>query len=164
MAKVYPKRLDGVPCRLCGAAHARPSSNRFGVCDSCLRSYEYRNGHSKLSDEDFVILLARNLKNSIKRLSDGQMLGRCEALSSAPHVREEQRGYQCASLARYVRDGHNVCHSHARSTINTYIDHPENQRNGYDIIREMVGELCRSDREFLSAIEGALADARKRAA
>jgi len=142
MAKVFQTYDDAVSCRLCGATHAPPSDNQWKVCLNCFNAFQYSSG-GDMSDDAFTVFVARRLVSVVNRAD--LKFGRCEVISSSAYG---NAGYQCGHMAQTMRDGHNVCNSHAKATKPTYCG--EKTINEYDILTERVAE------RFAEAVRKAL--------
>lgn len=111
---------DGVSCRYCGAIHARPHDNRFGICASCYEALERHRSVKHLTDDVFLEKLTRKLE----RIVQNEILGRstslrCEAISENPNPRT--CGYQCEMQGHDMRQGRAVCPSHRDAAIVRFV-------------------------------------------
>lgn len=138
-------------CRVCGATHAPPDNNKFGICKTCHTAFFYRNGRKRVTESDFLRLLADTLVLHMKRYRRTNVLGRCEALSDCTYG---YRGYQCGLSAIAIRDGHKVCGSHARATSPVFVTAATT--NNYDVVRDLVAEISAKDALFTEAIKAGL--------
>lgn len=154
MTRVWSIPNDAAPCRVCGATHARPHSNKYGICDGCFTAFAYRNERADLNDDSFLTQLANQLSLDIKRHRRFGIIGRCEAVSAWTHG----GGYQCKGKAVAFRDGHLVCHSHAAADDPKWTGTPP--ADPYAIFADNLASVCVADERFLAAVESALKRAR----
>lgn len=154
MLKAFKTLDDAVSCRSCGATHASPHSNKWGICGECYTKFKYRNGKQELTDEAVTEQLARELMLTTKRLHEHGQIGRCEAVSSWYYKNMPRDGYQCAHKAVTTKDGRRVCTLHAKALQPHFVG--EKASDPYEVVTNLVSELASHDERFRLAIERAL--------
>lgn len=152
---VRAAKADAVSCRFCGATHACPHPNPFGLCDAChSRLSGWANMHRR-QDEHVEIdeaYVSRYLVLRLKLMASGRQkaLGACHALGND--------GYQCRAPAVSERDGRQLCDSHLKAKALLLVPgevgcgayHPPQSK--YD---RLIAHLSEIDPEFLLAVRRA---------
>lgn len=168
MTKVLPK-TDGVECRACGAAFARPSHKsvnrwregpqreplRRDICDHCDRGYERFLKGFEATEDLFNGFLAKKLLDSAQRLRKNGVCGRCEALVRVDFLGNWKNfGSQCSRPATEILDGRKVCFSHWDRDQNTYVEIKNADPNAYFV--NLLKEVCEFDPEIKKAVMEAI--------
>jgi len=142
------KRLDAVQCRACGATHAKPHENKWGVCATCWGRVKPSDDSDGLAEVMLLQHFTSKLSSAAKRIHKGKPVHRCECIS---RTEELAPAYQCSTIANYKRDGRYVCHSHYRSESVTFVDQiAESQR---DILKGVLENLYFADPDVLECMK-----------
>lgn len=146
---------DAVSCRACGATHASPHPNQWGLCGECFTKFKYRSGGGELTDEAVTEQLARELVLTMKRLNQKGQIGRCEAISGWFYKDVPRGAYQCAHKAISTYNGRRVCALHAKAIHLRFCG--EKASDPYETFTNIARDLAEKDELFRQAIMEVLA-------